>query len=314
MSASVTFPLRYVLPTSALTLSATVRMAVVVDEKGGHLEPKVAVSLSAPWRAAPLTSAHTVGDLGGLDALQGTVPALAVAGSLRAAFDRAHPRTSALITDLSDRSAEFLAGLRMGENAADVVEFGRAIEVVHRELAAADRMRREWIARQGKDLRSGEWDLTAGDVLSLDACPATLSPSVEVPDSLAAELARDYGILVAIGGDDTDHQRHGGGHAVLAIYRRTPDVLPYYPPQDAGRPWLRDDALSRLRLLDADEIAGSLPTPRRPLDGEVGQSLSEVGQLQLDLLDCSDEYTRLAATHCRAEELAALQGRSQFLL
>jgi hypothetical protein len=310
MSASVTFPLRYVLPTSALTLSATVRMAVVVDDKGGHLEPQVTVSLSAPWRPTPLTSARTVGDLGGLDALHGTVPASAVAGSLRTAFDRAHPRTFALITDLSERSAQFLAGLRMSEHAADVVEIGRALEVVHRELAAADRMRREWIARQGKQLRTGEWDLTAGDVLSLDACPAVLSPSVELPDGLAAELARDYGVLVAIGGDDTDNQRHGGGHAVLAIYRRTPDVLPYYPTQDADRPWLRDDALSRLRLLDADEIIGSVPVPRRPVDAEVAPPLSAIAQLQLDLLDASDEYTRLAATHSRAEELAALQNRA----
>jgi len=311
MSASVTFPLRYVLPTSALTLSATVRMAVVVDDKGGHLEPQVCVSLSAPWRPTPLTSAHTVGDLGGLDTLDGAVPASAAAGSLRAAFDRAHPRTSALITDLSDRSAQFLAGLRMSEHAHDVVEIGQALEIVHRELAAADRMRREWIVRQGKLLRTGEWDLTAGDVLSLDACPAMLSPCVaDLPGSLAAELARDYGVLVAIGGDDADKQRHGGGHAVLAIYRRTPDVLPYYPEQDADRPWLRDDALSRLRLLDADEIVGSVPAPRRPADVETGQPLSTVAQLQLDLLDCSDEYTRLAAMHSRVEELAALPSRS----
>ena len=70
-------------------------------------------------------------------------------GSLRTAFDRSHRRTAALIADLSARAEQFLAGMRMGDGPAEVETFGSALAVVERELAAADRMRREWIAAQG---------------------------------------------------------------------------------------------------------------------------------------------------------------------
>src|SRR5512144_2486983 len=92
MSAPAAFPLRYVLPTTAITLSATVRLAVVVDGQGGHLEPEVAVSLSAPWHPNPLTSTRRVLPDPG-NPQRGNLPVYASPGSLRKMFDRLHPRT-----------------------------------------------------------------------------------------------------------------------------------------------------------------------------------------------------------------------------
>jgi hypothetical protein len=90
-------------------------------------------------------------------------------GSLRAAFDRTHPRTAALIADLSARAEQFLAGMRMGDGPAEVETFGSALAVVERELAAADRLRREWIAAQGFEVRAGTWEFELGDAVALDA-------------------------------------------------------------------------------------------------------------------------------------------------
>lgn len=120
-------------------------------------------------------------------------------GSLRLAFDRSHPRTAALIADLSARAEQFLAGMRMGDGPAEVEVFGSALAVVERELAAADRMRREWIAAQGFDLRSGQWevDLSAAVQVS-DPLPDHLPADTPLPAGLAQLLARDFGVLIAV--------------------------------------------------------------------------------------------------------------------
>ena len=52
--------LRYRLPTTLITLSAAVRLAVVADPRGGHLEPEVAVSLASRGQPEPLASARVV--------------------------------------------------------------------------------------------------------------------------------------------------------------------------------------------------------------------------------------------------------------
>jgi len=300
MTSPSPFPLRYVLPTRAVTLRASVRLAVEVDPAGGHLEPEIAVAIALPGRP-PASSVRRAG--------AAARPAPSPDGALRRAFDRTHPHTAALVADLSSRSEQFLAGLTMSEDPADVVVFGRALEVVHRELAAADRMRREWIARQGHELRSGEWDLTASDLVPLATPLAQLPAETAVPDALGAVLARDFGLLVALCADESD-DAHRGAHAVLAVYRRTPAVLA--EPADAvdAEPWVLDCALSRLHLADAltDDADGrpvAIPSPRSAPDDAA--TLSDAARRQLGLLDASDEYARLAATHHRTEELAALR-------
>lgn len=126
-------------------------------------------------------------------------------GSLRAAFDRSHPRTAALIADLSARAEQFLAGMRMGDGPAEVEVFGSALAVVERELAAADRMRREWIAAQGFDVRSGRWDLDlTATVVVAEPLPDTLPADTPVPAGAAEVLARDYGVLIALADPDGD--------------------------------------------------------------------------------------------------------------
>ena len=131
-------------------------------------------------------------------------------GALRTAFNKAHPRTAALICDLSARAEQFLAGMRMGDGPAEVKEFGSALAVVERELAAADRMRREWIAAQGFDLRAGTWQLDLADVALLPGSDlpttlpggtlpgGTLPGGTTVGEAPATVLARDYGVLIAL--------------------------------------------------------------------------------------------------------------------
>jgi hypothetical protein len=323
MSASVTFPLRYVLPTTALTVGVTLRLVVVVDDQGGHLEPEVAVGLSAPWHPQPLRSTRRVVTHDG-HPLAGALPASAVPGSLRRAFDRAHPRTAALIADLSARSEQYLAGLRMGEESSQVVTFGQALEVVHRELAAADRARRECVSRQGRDVRTAELDVTGNDMISISGPRQTLTADIEIPSGRAQDLAREFGLLLALVSDDADpgNGRGRADTASVAVYRRRPARWPDHMAPDPTLDWVRDDALSRLRLADASEPTSDIPQQRVSAEMErmmtplLGRPFSPDPELeaavraartQLDLLDASDEYSRLASTQYRAEEIAALQ-------
>jgi hypothetical protein len=310
MTTPATSPLRYVLSATALTVGTTLRLAVVADDRGGHLEPEVVVSIGSPARALPVAAAQPV------PVTTGT-PAWTVAGCLRRWFDTAHPRTAALAADLSSRSEQLLAGLRMGEDLAEVVTIGRALEVVHRELAAADRMRREWVAGQGYDVAASTWDLGADDVLPVEGTPRTLPASVSLPSETAEALAREYGVLVAFTGGDADG---GVGASAVAVYRRPPAALPDDAAPLADGVWRRDDALSHLQLVDTPVGSSAVPAPRSGDDRwaatghapavqgpQAALTAVELARTQLELLQGSDEYARLAATHHRAEELAALE-------
>jgi len=328
MSASPAFPLRYVLPTTALTLQVALRLVVVVDHLGGHLEPEVAVALAAPWHPAPLTSVHAVLSQDG-HPLDGTLPASAVPGSLRRAFDREHPRTAALISDLSARSEQYLAGLRMGEEPSQVVTFGQALEIIHRELAAADRTRREWVSRQTREVRNAEWDLSGADMITCRGPQATLPGDTEIPAGRAQELAREFGLLLALVSEEAPTAASGSTKArartesaVVAVYRRRPERWTGQETPVGPEPeWVRDDALSRLRLADAGDAAAEVPMQRGASGAErivaafpgrmstdpAVESAARAARTQLDLLDASDEYSRIASTQYRAEEIAALQ-------
>jgi hypothetical protein len=321
MSASTAFPLRYVLPTTALTLNVTLRLVVVVDDQGGHLEPEVVASLAAPWHPSPLTSVRRVVTHSG-HPLAGSLAASEVPGSLRKAFDRAHPRTAALIADLSARSEQYLAGLRMGEEPSQVVTFGQALEIVHRELAAADRTRREWIARQGHVVRSAEWDLCGAHMITVVGTRATLPGDIEIPEGRARELAQEFGLLLALVTDEAPAPRRARTESAgVAVFRRRPERWPGSEAPEPSLEWVRDDALSRLRLADAGDTS-DLPHPRvspeterimapllgRPLTWDPHlEAATRAARTQLDLLDASDEYSRIAAMQYRAEEIAALQ-------
>lgn len=322
MSAPVAFPLRYVLPTTAVTLNATLRLAVVVDEQGGHLEPEVAVRLSTPWHQNPLTSTRRVLPEE-ISPLRGSLPAYAVPGSLRKTFDRQHPRTAALIADLSARAEQYLAGLRMGEECEQVVIFGQALEIVHRELATADRTRRSWISRQGRDIRSAECYILASDVVTLEAASDVLPADTPVPDGRPQELANEYGLLVAIWSEQSEAHGHGCEAAGIGVYRRLPGDLPeHLAPADSERPWVRDETLSRLRFSDAGDPVADIPqqrgsgaegqsafshTEQTPENNPALEAAVRAARTQLELLDSSDEYSRLASTQYRDAEIAALQ-------
>lgn len=295
--------LRYRLPTTLITLSAAVRLAVVADPDGGHLEPEVAVSLASRGQPEPLASAVVVPLPGA-----GAQPAWRAEGMLRKAFDQAHPKTSALILDLSLRAEQYLAVLRMGESTNEIVTVGQVLDIVNRELAAADRMRREWIAGQGRAIRSNTVDLTIDDLVPLETCPPELPAHLSTPPGIAATLASDYGVLVAR--VEPPPSPSGSVPATVAVYRRAPRDLPDVGSPADDQPWIRDDALSHLHLVEEDD-AGGYPMPD---DAAVLAALApDTARCQLDLLMASDECTQLAATHARAGELQALENATRLV-
>jgi hypothetical protein len=304
MSTAPASRLRYRLPTTLITLSAAVRLAVVADPEGGHLEPEVAVSLAPRGQPEPLASAVVVPLPTGLP-----MPQWHSEGELCRIFNRAHPKTSALITDLSLRVEQYLAVLRMGESTTEIVTVGQVLGIVNRELAAADRMRREWIAGQGRAIRASTGDLTIDDLVLLETCPNELPVETAVPAGIATTLAADYGVLVArVESPPTGPS--GAGPATVAVYRRAPRDLPDVGPADADQPWRRDDSLSHLHLMEEDEGSGHA----MPDDAAVLAALApDTARCQLDLLMASDECTQLAATHARAGELEALENATRLV-
>jgi hypothetical protein len=324
-------------------------------------------------------------------------------GSLRTAFDRSHRRTAALIADLSARAEQFLAGMRMGDGPAEVETFGSALAVVERELAAADRMRREWIAAQGFDVRSGRWDVDLGDAVTVVGSPQgelpdLLPADIPVPAGPAQILARDYGVLLAVVDphrDDTTGVAPTGAKSVaptgaareldrvdevllrrprpvtVVVYRRAPAGIgeaerfsvagdsAATEAREAG--WVRDDALTQhVEAVDGhSEIdtvapqgrgggehalhlsfypngairsfgvsstqvvvgpaltaaaggAAELATNDVPSRTAVAAAALEAARLQLALLQASDEFTRLAATHAHGGELTTLEQDARF--
>ncbi|HET9657145.1 MAG TPA: hypothetical protein VFP72_17465 [Kineosporiaceae bacterium] len=297
------------------------------------------------------------------------------AGALRVAFDRSHPRTAALISDLSARAEQFLAGMRMGDGPAEVETFGSALAVVERELAAADRLRREWIAAQGFDVRAGHWQVDLADAVPLAEPLPDRLPADTAPAAGAAALARDYGVLLAVADPERDIPDGAaagpeGYHrvdellirqvrpVVVAVYRRAPAGIEG-EPETSGE-WVLDPVLtshveavdghSRLDVVApqghfgadralhvsfypsgsvrtfgvssapvlpatagmAVEEAAGRETTGLPTRADVAAAALEAARLQLALLQSSDEFTRLAATHAHGGELATLEQDARF--
>jgi len=303
MTTSVMNLLRQARTTTVLSLSASVRLVVAPDRLGGHLVPEIVVHLTSRPSGVPALGSNRIA----LESVQ--APAWYQDGSLRREFDFVHPHMSALLTDLTSRSEQYLAGLRMGEHLEEVEAFGRALSVVHRELAAADRMRRGWIARRGYEVRGATFDLALGDLLQLEHCPAALPADTRPPKGTASKLSEGYGLLFVASG--TDPEAGAGEPTTLYVYRRPPHSLPEMPEVGVGRMWQRDDALSGIPLIGetggSTMPSGVLQDPEDLLrDARWSQTIA-VAQCQLELLEASDEYTKLAVSHERVEEVAALR-------
>jgi hypothetical protein len=346
----------------------------------------------APGRSSVGASVRTLDEEAGQAAELALRSTWTRPGALRTAFNKAHPRTAALICDLSARAEQFLAGMRMGDGPAEVEEFGSALAVVERELAAADRMRREWIAAQGFDVRAGSWQVDLADVVLLPGSdlPATLAgdtlPGTTVGDATAGAgpatvLARDYGVLIALLDPDRPDAAGAPGTPGGETYARVDELLLRQPrpvtvavylraPAGVGVPgtgprtdgdWTRDDALTQyLDVVDGRSTLhavgpeGHLTSDRAlnvtfypsgqvrtfgvsssasaavgamhglpggaagqadgafPSRSDVAAAALEAARLQLALLQASDEFTRLAATHAHGGELATLEQDTRF--
>jgi hypothetical protein len=210
------------------------------------------------------------------------------AGALRVAFNRTHPRTAALIADLSARAEQFLAGMRMSDGPTEVETFGQALAIVERELAAADRMRREWIAGQGFEVRRGVWDLDLSGLVSLGEAvpPPRLPEDTPIPEGDAAVLAEQYGALLVVldpglspventNVQMSDPERLNRVDEVvvrrsrpvtLVTYRRAPSGVGELA--ETGAEWVRDDALTQ----HLDIVDGASPldvfAPQSPMFGD----------------------------------------------
>jgi hypothetical protein len=376
----------------------------LIEAVGSHVPGCGAGSgpIAAPGRSSVGSSVRTLDEEAGQAAELARRSTWTRPGALRTAFNQAHPRTAALICDLSARAEQFLAGMRMGDGPAEVEEFGSALAVVERELAAADRMRREWIAAQGFDVRAGSWQVDLADVALLPGSelPATL-PGDTLPGTTvgiatagttagttagagpATVLARDYGVLIAL--LDPDRPDAAGapasGASGVETYARVDELLLRQPrpvtvavylraPAGVGVPgtgprtdgdWTRDDALTQyLDVVDGRSTLhavgpeGHLTSDRAlnvtfypsgqvrtfgvsssasaavgamhglpggtagqadgavPSRSDVAAAALEAARLQLALLQASDEFTRLAATHAHGGELATLEQDTRF--
>ncbi|MDQ1292126.1 MAG: hypothetical protein QG608_3 [Actinomycetota bacterium] len=303
MTTSVMNLLRQARTTTVLSVNASVRLVVVPDRLGGHLVPEVVVHLTSLPRRVAILGRHRVA----LETIQ--APAWYQEGSLRREFDIVHPHMSALLTDLTSRSEQYLAGLRMGERLDEVEAFGRALSVIHRELAAADRMRRGWIARRGYEVRGCAFDLAPDDLLSLEHCPAALASDTRLPKGVAPKLSEGYGLLFVVSGSNSEEG--AGEPTTLHMYRRSPHSLPEIPEVGVGRMWQRDDILGGIPLIDEADGAsfpsGNLPDPDDQVRDVQWSETIAVARCQLELLEASDEYVKLAVSHERIEEVAALR-------
>jgi hypothetical protein len=221
-------------------------------------------------------------------------------GDLRVAFDRANPRIAALIEDLSARAEQFLAGMRMADGLAEVEKFGQVLTVVERELAAADRMRREWIADQGFTHSQGTWHVDVEQMVHRNEdVPLPELPARTVPtEDAARELAERFGILLVAYAPERvappEIPDSGAGRldrveeillrrprpVTVAVYRRTPEVL--RAPDDPEPDWVRDPALGG--EFDVVDAASDLETvvPRTSGPGRRGiwMELSADGSLR----------------------------------
>lgn len=135
-----------------------------------------------------------------------------------------HKGLADLLSGLTQRIEHHLAVVAAdGSSAADVVASGAALQVLHREAAAVDRLRREWIARHASVGEVVRADLTVDDLALLKAKTAVL-PQRMVADEFQlpaawGEIAARHGVVVAI----ADDQRNWGRPAKPEL--RTTDQL-----------------------------------------------------------------------------------------
>lgn len=110
----------------------------------------------------------------------------------------AYPRSYQALSKLGDQVGHYLGVLETSQLSADIIAAGEALTILHRELAAVDRMRRDWIAAQAEVHDPCFWALQTTDLLRLPKAdlPAELSVDQSIPAG-AQELA-ERGILIAL--------------------------------------------------------------------------------------------------------------------
>ena len=174
----------------------------------------------------------------------------------------------------------------------------------------------------GAEVRTAEWDLQGADMVTVVGPSSTLPADKEIPKGRAQDLARNYGLLLALVTDEAaPKSRIRTDSAAVAVYRRRPERLPGQEKAvEPAAERVRDHALSRLHLADADRTRSTFPAATlaggrealrpvcwagRSTAGPFAEAAARAARIQLELLDASDEYSRIASTQYRADEIAA---------
>lgn len=184
--------------------------------------------------------------------------------SLEDQWEAAHPRSGAALTRLAAQIDTYLGVLETSKMSAEIIAAGEALTVLHRELAAVDRMRRDWIAAQAHALDPQSWTLQTTDLLRLHE-PELLDelPANQQTPKGADELARQ-GILLAL--VDLERRQPPENRPNLdrtdeILFRRArPVTLGVYRRESESDGWTLDPAFTRdLDVVDAhsslDEIS-----------------------------------------------------------
>ncbi|MGI5499034.1 hypothetical protein [Lentzea sp. CA-135723] len=179
-----------------------------------------------------------------------------------------HERSADLLGALSARLDALLTSLAAAAEPAEIVSIGNALQVVERELAALDRVRREWIARQGTSVLTA--DVSANQVVNLDrsALPGTLPREQSANPALRGLIAKNLLPVLASDRASLPESNYPSDleHEDALVFRRArPATLGIYRRGSAAEAWTLDEAL----VLPVDVIDQFSEQEKVSFDGEV---------------------------------------------
>lgn len=179
---------------------------------------------------------------------------------LQKVMEAIEARISGLLETISDSAT----------TTKDTIEVGEVLAVLYRELAALDRVRREWIAGHVRTGQPEVWEFTSdelvfGNVRPGREFPATLSADLQYSDAVR-QLADRHGVLLVLSGSAADKPvtTPGGERdredeilfrrprpSAIAMYRREKD--------EPGAAWtLQPETIQRLDVVDSWSHVDSL--------------------------------------------------------
>lgn len=167
--------------------------------------------------------------------------------TLEQQWANAYPRSARALDKLAGQVDHYLGVLETSQVAADINAAGEALDVLHRELSAVDRMRRDWIAARAQTSEPQTWTLETLDLLRLrmDELPDTLPADQQIP--LGSERLAQQGILLALidlERRDRHEDRPSLDQTDEIVFRRARPVTMGFYRRDADS-WQLDPSFTR---------------------------------------------------------------------